>query len=80
MCTVLLPPGVNPIGVNKIYHILQNLQTGSGAQPAFHSIGSRVLCENKAVVARNLTIPLNLVSRLRMSGVTLLLPLYSFTA
>jgi hypothetical protein len=22
MCTVLLPPGVNPIAVNKIYHII----------------------------------------------------------
>jgi len=22
MCTVLLPPGVNPIAVSKIYHIL----------------------------------------------------------
>jgi hypothetical protein len=22
MCTVLLPPGVNPTAVNKIYHII----------------------------------------------------------
>jgi hypothetical protein len=26
MCTVLLPPGVNPIAVNKIYHIIINMR------------------------------------------------------
>jgi len=31
MCTVLLPPGDNPIAVNEIYHIIHLTRTGPGS-------------------------------------------------
>jgi hypothetical protein len=62
----------------SIFYFIQNIRTGSGAHPASHSRGKGVLFWRYSDRSVQLTTHLNLVPKLRMSGVTLPLPLHAF--
>jgi len=65
----------------KKFSLLHNVRTGSKGYPAFHSIGLGVVSPKVRRPGREVdhSLPLTLVTRLRMSGPITVFTLYAFT-
>jgi hypothetical protein len=70
--------GVRILAGARDFCFLQNVQNGSGAQPASCSVGTRIISWRCCVRGVMLTTRLRLALRLRMSRAVLLLSLHAF--
>jgi hypothetical protein len=66
--------GVRILADSTNFSVVQNLQTGSGALPAFYAVGTGVLSRWRSGWTVKLTAHRHLVPRLRMSGAVPLPP------
>jgi len=68
-----------PLEARDVCH-LQNVETGSGAHPAFHSVGTGAVFHRLSGQGVKLTTHHHLALRLIMSGAIPFFPLYAFMA